>query len=160
MDFNQSNTKINLMKAFAGESMARNRYTFAASVAKNQNFHSIAAVFSYTAGQEEQHAKIFFNHLSQNCTDKNVDISAGYPVDSGDVLDLLLQSQHNENEEYTNIYPEFAKIAEEEGFVTIAKHFSLIAQIENTHELRFEAIANLVKSGEYFEAAQKENGYA
>ena len=155
MEFCESKTKINLMRAFAGESMARNRYTFAAMQAKAQNFQAIEKIFLYTAGQEEQHAKIFFERLQKNGCGENVEIAGGYPVDGGDIITLLEQARHNEQEEYGNIYPEFAKTAEEEGFVSVAKHFALIAEIEATHGFRFGSVAQMLKSDTFYSSPQK-----
>lgn len=100
IDFQQSKTKENLMRAFAGESQARNRYTFAASQAKKNNLHVIEAVFTFTANQEKEHGEIFYNHLSA-MAGKTIEIDGGYPVDITDsISELLRYAQHNEYEEH------------------------------------------------------------
>lgn len=149
-DFNHSETKINLLRAFAGESQARNRYTFAASAAKNANLHVLEAVFTFTADQEKEHAEIFYKHLAE-AAGQNITIDAAYPVDKGnDVLSLLKAAQHNEYEEYGDAYPAFGKIAEEEGFPVIAQHFKMIAEIEKTHGDRFGQFAELLEQEKLF----------
>ena len=101
MDFKTSETKVNLMRAFAGESQARNRYTFAASQAKKEGLQVIEAVFQYTAGQEKEHAEIFYNHLRAMSGETIVIDNAGYPIDLADsTLQLLRMAQHNEYQEY------------------------------------------------------------
>ena len=150
VDFSSSETKKNLMKAFAGESMARNRYTFAAEEARKQGCHVIDAVFTFTANQEKEHAEIFFNYLKEH-SEENVDIEAGYPVDTTRVLtDLLKNAVHNEYEEHDPIYREFSEKAKEEGFHKIAGSFSLIADIEKTHGDRFKSLYELMEQNKLF----------
>ena len=104
------------MRAFAGESQARNRYTFAASQAKKNNLYVVEAIFKFTADQEKEHAEIFYNHLKE-MAGKNINIEGGYPVDiSNSVIDLLRSAQHNEYEEHDPVYKSFGDIAKEEGF--------------------------------------------
>ncbi len=150
VDFNSSETKVNLLRAFAGESQARNRYTFAASTAKSSKLHVVEAVFTFTADQEKEHAEIFYKHLLQGGS-QNIMIDAAYPVDAGtDALTLLKQAQHNEFEEFESIYPDFANIAEDEGFSEIARHFREIAKIEKTHGDRFGEFAQMMSDGSLF----------
>ena len=150
VDFKASRTKENLMRAFAGESQARNRYTFAASAAKSQNMHVVEVVFNFTAGQEKEHAEIFYNHLSE-VAGENIKVDGAYPVDiSRSILDLLRCAQHNEYEEYNDAYKSFAAIAREEGFDSIAADFERIAEIEKHHGDRFGKIADLVESGKLY----------
>jgi rubrerythrin len=157
-DFNLSKTKENLMKAFAGESMARNRYTFAAEVLNKQSLHVLAAVFTYTADQEKEHAEIFYQHL-QKLSHGQVSICADYPVDTAsDPASLLRLAKEHELDEHAAIYPEFAKIAREEGFSQVAGSFELIAAIENTHAKRFEEFEKMVASGTLF-AGEAPSGY-
>ena len=149
-DFKNSETAVNLMRAFAGESMARNRYIFAASQAKKQNLHIIEAAFLFTANQEKEHAEIFYNHL-KSLAGETIDIQAGYPIDhSQSVLELLKSARHNEYEEHSPIYPAFGDKAKAEGFPAIASSFYQIAAIEKTHGDRFGMLADLLASNSLF----------
>lgn len=150
IDFQNSQTKDNLMKAFAGESQARNRYTFAAGEALKQKQHMIADVFLFTANQEKEHADIFYHHLTE-LTGQNIAIDGTYPIDiSQDIIALLKSAHHNEYEEYEDVYQNFASIANEEGFMKIAQDFTNIAKIEKTHGDRFIQLANMLESGELY----------
>jgi rubrerythrin len=145
MDLQNSQTKDNLMRAFAGESQARNRYTFAASQAKQQHQHVIEAVFQFTANQEKEHAEVFY-HFLKDVAGENIQIEAGYPVDiNEDLVQLLKSAQHNEYEEYDPVYKKFGDIAKEEGFSKIASAFHMIAGIEKTHGDRFARFAELLE---------------
>ena len=111
----ESETLQNLMRAFAGESQARNRYTFAASLCRTQKLHVLEAIFTFTANQEKEHAEIFYNHMKE-VAGETVHIDGGYPVDiTNDVSQLLRQAQHNEYEEFDPVYPSFANTARQEG---------------------------------------------
>lgn len=150
MDFKNSKTKENLLRAFAGESQARNRYIISASEAKKNNLYVIEAVFEFTAKQEESHAKQFYNCLNEVGGD-NITIDGNYPVDIYDnVLDLLKAAAHNEMEEYENDYRNFGDIAKEEGFSKISNLFYGIAEIEKTHSNRFSYYANLLENNKLF----------
>lgn len=150
MDFSNSVTKDNLMRAFAGESQARNRYTFAASQAKKNGLYVISAIFAFTASQEKEHAEIFYNHLKE-MSGSTIFIDGGYPVDiSEDVTDLLFRAQHNEYEEHDPVYKVFGETAKQEGFNHIAASFMQIAEIEKTHGDRFGRYAELLKEGRLF----------
>lgn len=150
VNFTTSETKTNLMKAFAGESQARNRYTFGACQAKNAKLHVIEAVFNFTANQEKEHAEIFYNHL-QEMAGENIQIEGGYPVDITDsMVQLLRYAQHNEYEESDDVYKAFSGKASEEGFVNIANSFSLIAEIEKTHGDRLGKLADQLEAGKLF----------
>ena len=150
MDFRNSQTKINLMRAFAGESQARNRYTFAAGVALKQKQHMIADVFYFTANQEKEHALIFYNHLKV-CEGENIDIEAGYPLDnSDDLATLLKRAHHNEYQEYEKEYMNFADVATNEGFHKIAQDFTNIARIEKIHGDRFEKLRQMLENNELY----------
>ena len=132
-DFNSSKTRENLMRAFAGESQARNRYTFAASCAKKNGLAVVEAVFRFTASQEEEHAEIFYNHLS-SLAGTSITIDGTYPVDlSEDVAQLLRFAQHNEFEEHDDVYKAFEKTAREEGFLSVASSFHMIGAVEKLH---------------------------
>ena len=140
------------MRAFAGESQARNRYTFAAAQAKKADLPVIAEVFTYTANQEKEHAEIFYNHLKE-LSGETIHIDGGYPVDfSADVSKLLRMAQHNEYEEHDDVYQNFAKKAEEEGFPEIAGSFKQIAEIEKIHGNRFGQFAEWLEKGQLFAA--------
>ncbi len=150
MDFKNSETKDNLMRAFAGESQARNRYTFAASQAKSQNMHVIEAVFKFTADQEKEHAEIFYKHLSE-MSGETIHVDGGYPVDiSNDITELLRMAQHNEYEEHDSVYKAFGEKAKEEGFAKIAASFFMIAEIEKVHGDRFGKFAKLLEENKLF----------
>lgn len=150
MELKNSETKINLMRAFAGESQARNRYTFAASMAKQQKLHVVEAVFTFTAGQEKEHGEIFYNHLKE-LAGETIQIDGGYPVDlTQNMAQLLRMAQHNEFEEFDPVYPDFAKVAKEEGFPKIAASFDMISKIEQTHGERFGQLAELLENGKLF----------
>ncbi|MCI9588401.1 MAG: rubrerythrin family protein [Oscillospiraceae bacterium] len=150
MDWKNSETKDNLLRAFAGESQARNRYTFAAAAAKKANLEVIEMLFEYTAGQEKEHGEIFYNHLKEAGCD-NIVITAGYPVDcTDDVQKLLKLAADHENDEYGDIYPAFAEKAQEEGFAAVAAAFRQIARIEKVHADRFKRFAQLMEQGKLF----------
>ena len=150
MTFENSRTKENLMKAFAGESQARNRYMFAAEQANTSNLYVLAEIFRYTADQEQAHAKVFYDHLA-GLAGQNIAVEGSYPVDVADnVLDLLHMAQHNELEEFENVYPHFASVAEEEGFLPVAASFRMIAEIEHNHARRFQHVAKLLEEGRLF----------
>ncbi|EDS78672.1 rubrerythrin [Clostridium massiliodielmoense] len=150
MELKGSKTLENLMKAFAGESQARNRYTFAAETAKKEGYSVIEGVFNYTAAQEEAHAEQFFK-LIKRAGEANVNIAGGYPVDLKDnTLDLLKDAAHNENEEAENVYVEFGKVAKEEGFEREAFVFDNIAKIEKVHHERFTRLAAELENNTLF----------
>jgi len=127
-------TEQNLLKAFAGESQARNRYEFFASVAKKEGYEQIAAIFQETANQEKEHAKRFFKFLQGGITE----ITASYPAGIiGTTKENLKAAAEGENEEWTDLYPTFAEIAKEEGFPEISSAFKIIAKVEAEHERRY-----------------------
>lgn len=152
MNLSESVTKDNLMKAFAGESQARNRYTFAASLAKKQNMYVIQQIFELTAHQENQHAKIFYDFLKE-LNGSAITVNAGYPVGNYDDLFITLNdATHNEYQENSVLYPDFARIAKDEGFIPISTAFDQIAAIEKTHGDRFKAFAELIQQNKLFKA--------
>lgn len=149
-EFNNSKTKENLMLAFAGESQARNRYTFAASQAKAANLHVISAIFDFTACQEKEHAEVFYNHL-HNLAGENIEITGTYPIDIADsVIKLLRMAEHNEYEEHDSVYKSFGDVAKEEGFPVVAASFYQIAEIEKAHGDRFGYYADLMEKNQLF----------
>lgn len=150
VNFKTSETKLNLMRAFAGESQARNRYTFAAQQAKEQKLHVVEAVFTFTADQEKEHAQVFYNHLKE-MAGETIQIDGGFPVDiSQSVLELLRFAQHNEYEEHDPVYQTFGDKAMEEGFPKIAASFHQIAKIEKVHGDRFGRLADLIEQNKLF----------
>ena len=140
-------TEQNLLKAFAGESQAKNRYEFFAKQAKKEGFEQIAELFLKTALQEQSHAKRFFSFLEGGM----VEITACYPAGKiGTTLENLKASAEGENEEWTKLYPEFAEIAKEEGFAEVASLFRLIAKVEAEHEKRYRKLQKNVEEGTVF----------
>jgi len=149
MNLKGSKTEKNLLKAFAGESQARNRYTFFASQAKKEGYEQIASIFLETADNEKEHAKRFFKFLEGGM----VEITATFPAGKiGSTEENLKASAEGENEEHTKLYPEFAKIAEEEGFKEIALVFKHIAMVEKEHEKRYLKLLDNIKKGTVFKS--------
>lgn len=154
MDFKDSRTAQNLLKAFAGESQARNRYTFAASIARKAGMEHVAAIFEETALNEKEHAKLFFKHLAP-LAGSALEITASYPVVAGDVAAQLKAAMEGENEEWAVLYPEFARIAREEGFVKVAVTFEWVAKVEKEHEARYRRLYDRVADGTIFQRGEK-----
>ena len=145
-------TEQNLLKAFAGESQARNRYQMFASKAAKEGFHQIAKIFEETADNERIHAKRFFSFLEGG----PVEITATYPAGIvGTTHENLLAAADGEHEEYTELYPEFAKIAKEEGFSEVAAAFTLIAKVETEHEERYRKLAQNIIDEKVFSKDEK-----
>ena len=130
-------TSENLAKAFAGESQARNRYTFYATIARSEGFKQIEAIFLETADNEREHAKIFFNFLTENLCHIDININSTYPIAVGTTIENLKFAAEGEKQEWGVDYPKFAKIAKEEGFPLIELAFNNILSIEKEHEQRF-----------------------
>lgn len=144
-------TEGNLLKAFAGESQARNRYTYYASQAKKEGYKQIEAIFMETARNEKEHAKRFFDLLDGGMAE----ITASYPAGGiGNTEDNLEDAAAGENEEHTELYPEFAEIAREEGFPKIAAAFDKIAEVELEHEKRFLKLLENVREEKVFARAE------
>lgn len=145
-------TEQNLLKAFAGESQARMRYNYFASQAKKEGLEQIAAIFTETADNEKEHAKRFFKFLEGG----PVEITATYPAGIiGTTLENLKDAADGENEEWTVLYQDFAKIAEEEGFKEVALAFKMIATVEKAHENRYRTLYNNLEQGKVFEKKEK-----
>jgi len=141
-------TEQNLLKAFAGESQARMRYDYFTKQAIKEGLNQIAAIFEETALNEREHAKRFFNFLEGGA----VEIKATYPAGRiGTTLENLKASADGENEEWTELYPEFARIAEEEGFKEVATAFKMIARVEKAHEERYRKLYDNLEEGKVFE---------
>lgn len=157
-DLKTSETAKNLMRAFAGESQARNRYTFSAAAAKKEGYPVIQSVFQFTANQEKEHAEIFYKFLKE-LTGENILIDGAYPVDMHEkTLDLLRAAAHNEFEEHDEVYKKFGDVAISEGFDRIGQVFHMIAEIEQTHGQRFDMFAQLLESGRLF-TSEEETGW-
>ena len=139
MELKGSKTEKNLATAFAGESQARNKYTYFASVAKKEGYEQIAAIFEQTANNEKEHAKLWFKALGE----------------LGDTAANLLAAAEGENYEWTDMYDQFAKDAEEEGFTRLAYQFRAVAAIEKTHEERYRALLSNVEMQKVFEKAEE-----
>ena len=139
MELKGSKTEQNLMTAFAGESQARNKYTYFASVAKKEGYEQIAAIFEQTANNEKEHAKLWFKHLNG----------------IGKTAENLLAAAEGENYEWTDMYDTFAKEAEAEGFTAIAFQFRAVAKIEKSHEERYRALLKNVEMQQVFEKSEE-----
>lgn len=151
-------TAENLMKSFAGESQARNRYTYYASVADKEGYKQIRNIFIETADNEKEHAKRFYKFLLAGLKDElpaTISIEADFPVAQGNTLDNLKAAASGENEEWADLYPAFADVAEEEGFEEIAVAFRAIADAEKAHEIRFNKLAENILNDTVFEKAEK-----
>ena len=158
MSFKETRTAENLMKSFAGESQARMRYLYAAKTAKKEGFEQICNIFTETAENEKEHAKVFFKHLLANGLEGQViNIMATYPVawSPENTLKNLDYAANGEKEEWTELYPMFAEIAEEEGFKEIALSWRLVAKVEKEHEKRFRKLYQNVKDLKVFKKDDK-----
>ncbi len=145
-------TEQNLLKAFAGESQARTRYTFFSSVAGSEGYEQIAAVFLETAEQEKEHAKRFFKFLEGG----SVEVLATYPAGKiGTTAENLLAAAKGEKEEWDILYRDFSKIAEDEGFAPVAAAFKAIATVEAEHERRYLALLGRITDGNFFHRDEK-----
>jgi len=147
-----SKTEKNLLASFAGESQARNRYTYFASAARKEGFEQIANIFLETAENEKEHAKIFFKHLEGG----DVEITAGYPAGIiGDTKANLEAAAAGEKMEWTTLYANFAAIAKKEGYPEVARSFEQIAKVEKFHESRYRALIANIVNGAVFKKKQK-----
>lgn len=150
-------TAENLMKAFAGESQARNRYTYYASIAKKEGFVQISNIFSETAENEKEHAKRFYKFFLPGLNGEMIDIQAAFPIGMGDTGNNLLAAANGENEEWEELYPSFATTADQEGFPEIADVFRRIAEVEKRHEARYSKLyENLSKDSVFCKASTME----
>jgi len=147
MEFKGSQTEKHLLEAFAGESQARNRYTFFASAAKKEGYEQIASIFEETAENEKEHAKLFFKHLQGGM----VEITAAYPAGViGSTAENLKAAAEGEKMEWGTLYPNFAEIAEKEGFSEVARTFRAVAKVEAYHERRYRKLLENVTKGKVF----------
>jgi rubrerythrin len=139
MKLKGTKTEKNLMEAFAGESQARNKYTYFASVARKEGYQQIAAIFEETANNEKEHAKLWFKALGE----------------LGDTTQNLLSAAEGEKYEWTEMYKDFAEDAEKEGFTELAEQFRMVAEIEKAHEERFRKLLKNIKTKQVFEKAEE-----
>lgn len=147
MELKGSQTEKNLLAAFSGESQARNRYSFFASVAKKEGYEQISAIFQETADNEKEHAKLFFKQLKGGM----VEITAAYPAGIiATTADNLKEAADGEKSEWTMLYPNFAEVAEKEGFKDIANLFRQVAKVEGQHERRYLKLLENVKQCKVF----------
>jgi len=147
MTIKGTRTEQNLLKSFAGESQARNRYTYFASVAKKDGFEQISAIFLETADNEKEHAKVFFKYLEGGDTE----ITASYPAGRiGTTAENLLAAAEGEKMEWSAIYPDFAAVADEEGFPEVATAWREIADVEDKHEKRYRKLLANVETNKVF----------
>lgn len=147
MELKGSKTEKNLLATFAGESQARTRYTFFASVAKKEGYEQISAIFQETSDNEKEHAELFFKRLKGG----NVEITAAYPAGIiASTAENLKAAAEGEKLEWGTLYPNFAEIAEQEGFKEVAKTFRMVAKVEAYHERRYLKLLENVKQGKVF----------
>ena len=150
VNFHESKTKENLMRAFAGESQARNRYTYAAEQAHKEHLYVLEYVFRFTADQERAHGKVFYEFL-KDLSGQTITIDGGYPVDiSESYVELLRMAEHNEREEHEDVYKAFEETARQEGFDDIARAFFMIGRIEKMHGDRFGMFAKWMEENKLF----------
>ena len=143
-------TAKNLLKSFAGESQARNRYTYFASVAKKEGFEQISTIFLETAENEKEHAKVFFKFLNE-CGGEALEINASYPAGKiGITSENLLAAANGEKEEWSELYLEFEEVARKEGFKEIADSFKEIGEVEEQHEKRYRKLLANIQEGKVF----------
>ncbi len=147
MDFEGSKTEKNLLAAFAGESQARTKYTFFASVAKKEGYEQIAAIFQETADNEKEHAELFFKHLKGGIVELNATYPAGVIASTAENLKAAAEG---EKMEWGTIYPNFADVAEQEGFSEVARTFHMVGKVEAYHERRYLKLLENVKQGKLF----------
>ncbi|WHH57296.1 rubrerythrin [Petroclostridium sp. X23] len=151
-------TAENLLKSFAGESQARNRYTYYASIADKEGYKQIKSIFIETADNEKEHAKRFYKFLLEGLAEElpaMIEITASYPVAQGTTLDNLKAAAEGENEEWTDLYPAFADVADEEGFPEIAAAYRFIASAEKRHETRYKKLAENIENDKVFKKDEK-----
>jgi rubrerythrin len=151
MDFVGSQTEKNLLAAFAGESQARTRYSFFSSTARKEGYEQIAAIFQETSDNEKEHAQLFFKHLKGGL----VEIKASYPAGvNGSTADNLKAAAAGEKLEWGTLYPNFADVAEQEGFKDVATTFRMVAKVESYHERRYNKLLESVEQGIVFKKDQ------
>ncbi len=155
MNFDESQTKTNLARAFAGECQAGARYQFIGQKAIKEGKKNIQMLMKDLAKNEMAHARVFWDLISSHggTPDTNIEIKAGYPFQDGNIMDMIKTSANNEKSENTSIYPTFSKIAEDEGFKDIAEKFKLVALVENDHFMILDSLYNKLKSKAIYKSA-------
>jgi len=155
MDFEKSQTKKNLARAFAGECQAGARYQFIAQKAMQEDKKNIQILFKGLAKNEMNHAKAFWDLITEHAgsPQQNIEITAGYPFEDGSLMEMIKYASNNEKSENTTIYPSFAKIAEDEGFKDVAEKFKLVALVENDHFMILDELYNKLKANGLFKSA-------
>lgn len=155
MDFEKSQTKINLARSFAGDCQAGARYQFIAQKAMQEGKSNIQNLMKTLAKQEMAHAKVYWDLIAKNSKEiqKNIEIKAGYPFEDTDLVQMIKFSSNNEKSENTSIYPSFSKVAEDEGFVEIAKIFKLVALVEHDHFMILDELYNKIKAKSLFKSS-------
>ena len=156
MNLKGSKTAENLLKSFAGECQARTRYTYYSSIAKKEGYVQISNIFLETAEQEKEHAKKFYKFLKDDFVDEAIEINASYPVSfHSETMKNLKTAADGENEEWSVDYPNFAKIAREEGFMEIAFAFDKISEVEKRHERRYRKLLKNIEDGTVFKKSEQ-----
>lgn len=155
MELKGSKTAINLMKSFAGECQARTRYTYYSTVAEKAGYIQISKIFTEIASQEEAHSRVYYNFLKDAYADEAIDIEAAYPVSlHEDTMNNLRAAAAAEHLEWSNDYPEFARVAREEGFIEIAVAFESIGKVEEWHEKTYNKLSKSIEDGTVFSKAE------
>lgn len=149
-----SKTAVNLLTSFAGESQATMRYTYYAKVAKKEGYVQIKDIFEETARNEKEHAKRFYNFLKEELEGEALEVTGTFPINLADTASNLLAAANGEHEEFVDMYPAFADVAQEEGFNVIAKAFREIAKAESAHENRFRKLLANIESGKVFKRGE------
>ena len=159
MNFDESQTKTNLARAFAGECQAGARYQFIAQKAMEEGKKNIQMLFKTLAKNEMAHAKTFWDLIAENTSEpqENIEIKAGYPFQDDELLQMIKFASNNEKSENTTIYPSFSKIAEDEGFKEIAEKFKLVALVENDHFMVLNELYNKLKSKDLYKNSTEYN---
>lgn len=159
MSLKGTKTAENLLKSFAGEMQANGRYNQYAAIAKAEGYVQIEKIFSETACQEYQHAKLFYRYLNADLKGEELEITASFPVQIGTTAENLRAAAAGENEEHTDLYPSFRDIAEEEGFHDIAVTFQEVSEVEETHETRYLKLLKNIEEGKVFKRDEEVKWY-
>lgn len=156
IEFDKSETKINLARAFAGECQDGARYQFIAKQAEQEGYAYIKSMLKTLAKNEMAHAKVYYDLITQNCTKKqeNIQIEGGYPFEFGNLQQNLMDSIKTELSQSNNVYPSFSKVAKDEGFDNVAHAFDLVATVENCHHLLLQQIYDKLKGKKLYKSAE------
>lgn len=156
VNFEQSKTKVNLARSFSAECMEGAKYQFMASQAENEQLEFIKSTLKTLAKHEMSHAKVFWDYIQQYSKNvvSNIDMTFGYPFECGNLADNFKYHSKNEYELFENIYPAFAKIAEDEGYLDVAHTFKLVATVENCHSMLLKELGDKLKSGKLYKSTK------